>query len=458
VPLSDFLGSDFWTAESRRLLAVLLPLIQEGAELGVEIAEGDLWDEFQIGFDNALANEAAASWARMHTDDLLEMLGTTTQRVVGAQIANYIETPGMTQGDLAAALEKVLGTNRQRALMIGRTESTRATAAGRDEGRVAAGLPVTLFKPPLHPRGRCGDAAELLDDGTWVVTWQTRRDEIVCTAEYDVPWGTGTVRGCRGMHGRVISEGPYFGMLIERARAIAAEQAEEQVTAEQASAKLAAALGGYTAWQAGRSAPVKFDPRQPRDEGGRWTATGVISPYDVGMLALDARGRVLLAAEREFIIQNYETAVAVNADGEIVLHKDGEKSKVYFTKSEMTKLENCSLTHNHPTGCSFSEEDLSFAIRTGLAEMHAVGFQGAKRYRYIWRPTQKIEGEKWAIFNRVAKQVNSELYRRSHEAMRLGEMSVAEFNAQHNHTLWQTINDRLIAEYNIDIGYSREEW
>ena len=654
VQAPDFLGSPFWAAENRRLVAILRPLLQEVAELGVGIAEEELL-QFEVGFDNALANTEAADWARRHTDELLLQFGTTTRKQVNSIIANwfttpgglvgeFVEIPGMTLGDLATALERVLGYNKYRARMIARTESTRALSAGRETSRVTAGLPRTLYRAPAHVNCRCGDSEELLADGTWVVIWQTRRDEVVCIRPLETPLGE--MQGCRDLHGRVISEGPYFGMPIEEARAIAAERAkgQEQVTTEQAAAELAGALAEYGAWQAGgRSVPVKFDPNQPRDESGRWTSggsggvwvddaiaaymggegeiissgnvaadvyavgdavvkvpkegwgfmwteyggaqeiasqqldfvpatryfysketgpllvqkrididphrqptaqdlanireqaigkgytpldlragnavydtdgrlwvvdidmwtfpkdvlrqgavlcrerhaaasaaevgtkfdvaqprdeqgrwttggVGAVSPHDAAMVALDARGQALLAAEREIVTQGYETAVVVDADGKAVLRKDGGKSEIYFTKDEMARMEGCTFTHNHPSGSSFSEEDISFAIRTGLAEMHAVGPQGGKRYKYTWRPAQKIEGEQWATIRRITSQAGSELYRESCKAVDTGKMTLEEANAQYNHTLWQTVNDRLLAEHGIDVGYSREEW
>ncbi len=244
MPGRQPLTQGFWQQEAIFLQATLLPFEQEAASLGVSLMEQDL-AQIGLGFDNLVANQAAASWARQHTDSLLEMLGTTTRRYVGNQVASYITTPGQTIGDLTTNIERVLGMNHSRALMIARTETTRATAAGRNEGRVAAGLPTTVMAPPLHPRCRGGDSQELLDDGTWVVTWLTRRDEVVCRQKYQTPLGE--VEGCRAMHGRIISEGKYLGWQITDARkaATAAAAQKEQVTAEQAKERLRAALAAY---------------------------------------------------------------------------------------------------------------------------------------------------------------------------------------------------------------------
>jgi len=82
-----------------------------------------------------------------------------------------------------------------------------------------------------------------------VVVWQTRNDEVTCTDLYPVPWG-GEVNGCRDMHGRVISAGPYLGMSLSEAETLAAENAVEGPTTEDATLKLGRALDR---WEAGKA-------------------------------------------------------------------------------------------------------------------------------------------------------------------------------------------------------------
>lgn len=262
MPQRQDLPGDFWQEENILLQSVLLPFVNEGASLGISLVEQDLL-KIGVGFDNLLANDAAASWARSHTDDLLEILGTTTRRVVGKQIAAYIVTPGMTIGDLTHSLEPLLGMNHSRALLIARTETTRATAAGRNEGRVVAGIPPAIYSPPAHPSCFCFETDELLDDGTWVVVWQTRRDEKVCRQKLETPFGE--VAGCRALHGRIISDGKYLGWDIKDARkaARAAAAQKEQVTTEEAQARLRAALDAYEAGQR-KALEIKFDPKQTK--------------------------------------------------------------------------------------------------------------------------------------------------------------------------------------------------
>lgn len=79
-----------------------------------------------IGFDPAAVNAAALDWARTYTYDLVTGLTETTRKTVSQAVAQFLETPGMTRGELEALLEPAFGP--QRAEMIAITEVTRASS------------------------------------------------------------------------------------------------------------------------------------------------------------------------------------------------------------------------------------------------------------------------------------------------------------------------------------------
>jgi hypothetical protein len=82
--------------------------------------------------------------------------------------------------------------------------------------------------------------------------------------------------------------------------------------------------------------------------------------------------------------KDFETAVAFDKDGNIIIDKRGQATSVSFTNDEMSKMKNGILTHNHPRGWSspenslgrignsFSKDDISLAINTDLSEIRAV--------------------------------------------------------------------------------------
>lgn len=201
------LSPDFWLTEQEHLRSVLQPHLVRMAIFGVFEGEKKL-TPFGISFDNALAHADAASWARQYTDTILQQFGTTTEKNVGEIIASFAETPGMTMGDLNKQLLDVLDHNQVRASRVAVTEATRAFATGNNVAYQRAGLPAMAVHAPLHVGCRCGERVVRHGD-EWVIVWETQRDELVCIRSYQMPWGE--VAGCRGMHNRIISEGPLLG-------------------------------------------------------------------------------------------------------------------------------------------------------------------------------------------------------------------------------------------------------
>lgn len=209
------LPPDFWATEQQHLRGVLQPHLTRLAIFGVYEAEKKL-AQFGISFDNTLAHADAAAWARQYIDTILQQFGTTTQKGVGEIIAGFAETPGMTMAQLNKQLMDVLDRNQVRAARVAVTEATRAFAAGNNVAYQRAGLPSMAVHAPAHPNCRCGERVVRLGD-EWVIVWETNRDELVCTRAIQMPWGI--VKGCRDMHSRIISVGPYLGQKLSEVQA-----------------------------------------------------------------------------------------------------------------------------------------------------------------------------------------------------------------------------------------------
>lgn len=159
------LSPDFWSAERERLLAVILPVVQDAAVAGV------ISQAFRISFDNDQANQQAANWARQYTDELLNLMGTTNQQVVGEVLAQWIRQPGSTMGELKDLLSNAFPP--ERADLIAVTETTRAYSQGNAVAFRQAGI--THWK------------------------WNTNRDELVCPV-------------CGPLNGKVVEIGQSFGI------------------------------------------------------------------------------------------------------------------------------------------------------------------------------------------------------------------------------------------------------
>ena len=129
------LDAAFWASEQGKMIADLRP------ELGRMVRDSMattattvpiLWDEVVIA-------EEALDWARGYTYDLVTGLNGNTQRLLQRVVPQFVETPGMTVGQLRAELEPAFG--QARAQMIATTEVTRAYSQGTDiiQRQLAAG-------------------------------------------------------------------------------------------------------------------------------------------------------------------------------------------------------------------------------------------------------------------------------------------------------------------------------
>jgi hypothetical protein len=71
--------------------------------------------------------------------------------------------------------------------------------------------------------------------------------------------------------------------------------------------------------------------------------------------------------------KEFEHAVLTADDGTVIFNKSGDANSVKFTSREVDSFLGSNLAHNHPSGASFSPEDIVLAARSGLKSMAAVG-------------------------------------------------------------------------------------
>lgn len=105
-------------------IARLLAVLQQAAISGVELFGVDI----PIGADWTLVNTEAAEWARRYAGELITAVDKTTLEAVQSAVSQFVETPGMTMGEL----ENLLPFDPQRAQTIATTEVTSAYAHGQD--------------------------------------------------------------------------------------------------------------------------------------------------------------------------------------------------------------------------------------------------------------------------------------------------------------------------------------
>jgi hypothetical protein len=92
----------------------------------------------------------------------------------------------------------------------------------------------------------------------------------------------------------------------------------------------------------------------------------------------------LARIEDHFRVCMIEYAHVFSPEGELLNYYRGTKDKVKFPAGR--KLFNHILTHNHPSGGSFSARDLCLILEEGLLELRAYGVEGAYILRCIEAP------------------------------------------------------------------------
>jgi hypothetical protein len=152
--------------------------------------------------------------------------------------------------------------------------------------------------------------------------------------------------------------------------------------------------------------------------------------------------------EREIRDLAVEYAFALSVDGELLFHTtDEEDSQVGFTEAELAQLSGAVLTHNHPGGRSFSPEDVTFAMRVGLAEMRVVTAES----RFILRPPE--ERWSWLLLKSFPAMLEVErhlLDRQLFGEIASGVRSKQEVDLVFHHLLWERVSRRGLIGYSVD--------
>jgi hypothetical protein len=113
-----------YTAMATEVKRAVLPTLTNAA-LDEALAQAALTG---ITFDIAVINDRALEWAMQYSYELIKGISETTQKLVSKGITAFIETPGMTVGELRSLLAPAFGDTR--ADMIATTEVTRAYTQG----------------------------------------------------------------------------------------------------------------------------------------------------------------------------------------------------------------------------------------------------------------------------------------------------------------------------------------
>ena len=130
IDLDSYIGTDFFDDEEfdADVIRLLLQGVGEGAALFSE--------EIGIPLDYSGINKKVLAWAKKHAGQIVKTVDKTTRGILKDAITLFVETPGFSVGDVMRMLTDMpkAPLAADRALMIARTEATRAYAKGNQVG------------------------------------------------------------------------------------------------------------------------------------------------------------------------------------------------------------------------------------------------------------------------------------------------------------------------------------
>lgn len=150
---------------------------------------------------------------------------------------------------------------------------------------------------------------------------------------------------------------------------------------------------------------------------------------------------IIAKREDEIRSNKYETLVAVDNKGNIILDKNGGKSSVALTNEEAEMIRGSTLTHNHPRSTSFSEADIRLASMLGVPEIRIASTSRTYTMKpgqnmwnaATWRDTIKPSFDK---YNRIVR----EQFMHKIDA---GTLTIVDAEDSHFHTVWARVAKRV---------------
>ena len=144
-----------------------------------------------------------------------------------------------------------------------------------------------------------------------------------------------------------------------------------------------------------------------------------------------------------------ETAVVYDSRGRYLFTKRGNERSVDFTWTEIRKMKNGIVSHNHPSGASFSIADWKLFKKAKLQELRALGKEGIYYIRVDEniKILQKLQDDE---FIELCEEIRRKVRKEYHNLYKSGKIS-----KQERLLLSSDEYNRLIAE-KVGVKYGKE--
>lgn len=136
-----------------------------------------------------------------------------------------------------------------------------------------------------------------------------------------------------------------------------------------------------------------------------------------------AARRELLKDERSIMKRAKEIAVVYDKNGKFLFQKSGGGESVSFSLQEMIKLRGNIVSHNHPSGASFSMQDINLMRLSGISELRVVVNDGVYYLRAPkkWPSSIKTEENLMRELKMIRKKVRKH-YQKLYENGKINEI------------------------------------
>lgn len=136
-----------------------------------------------------------------------------------------------------------------------------------------------------------------------------------------------------------------------------------------------------------------------------------------------AARRELLKDERSIMKRAKEIAVVYDKNGKFLFQKSGGGESVSFSLQEMIKLRGNIVSHNHPSGASFSMQDINLMRLSGISELRVVVNDGVYYLRAPkkWPSSIKTEEDLMRELKMIRKKVRKH-YQKLYEDGKINEI------------------------------------
>ena len=149
-------------------------------------------------------------------------------------------------------------------------------------------------------------------------------------------------------------------------------------------------------------------------------------------------------------MKDYEQGHVISDSGEILLSRNGEARSITFTDEECELMRGATLTHNHPSGTSFSQEDINMARDWKMNEVRAVGVGSGYTYSMTRADTSKPWSNEWALRTEISI-ASEHVYAEAWKGINAGTLSKEDASQSHNHKLWTIVSSKP----DLNLKYTR---